>query len=328
MGFYALKALSLSTLVLSSLAYLPSPATSDEWVPNSCSAIQGESEVALCTEGQNLLYVHEEGFAVEKPEPGFTSTVKVFYKGSTWKEFSATTSKDGYVSFAFDSSLIPDLILTPSDKPTLLGNTNCGSPSYHKTFGWRVNQPYEWWYREFNQADYHSLYRVKDAFRKWDLGANRCNSTIVKNSYTQIYMGKTTLNHPYQENFFLESTFDTCLNPGSKDMVAWATMPSDTLAGACIYTPWWDVLFFTPARSSIIINWLQPWYTDPSPSGCTLSRFDLQAVVTHEVGHTLGLDHFNHVGQAMSPGQGYCATDKRGLGYGDVHGVANLYPAN
>jgi hypothetical protein len=328
MTFQLSKAIAITTFVLAGFSYISPPANSNESVSGTCSTVQGSSEVNLCKDGQSLLLVHEDGFGVEKPEPGFTSTIKVIYEGSTWKEFSASTSKDGVVSFDYESSLSNDVVITSTENPVSLGSSNCGSPTYNKKFGWRVNQPYEWWYREFNQADYHSLYRVKDAFRTWELGANRCNSTIIKNSYKQNYMGKTTLSHPYQENFFLESTFDTCLNPGPKDMVAWGTMPGETLAGACLYTPNWDVLHFTPARASIIINWLQPWYTDPSSSGCKNSRFDLQAAVTHEVGHTLGLDHYNHVGQAMTPKQGYCATDKRGLGYGDVHGIAALYPAN
>ena len=323
------KLIFLSSLVLFCFTLIPANnASGNELISGPCFPVAGEAEVNLCDDGRNLIYVHEGGFGVEKPEPGFISTVKIFYEGSAWNEFSVSTSKNGGVSFNYDSSLIPDVVLQPVENYSSVGTTNCGSPSYFKKFGWRVNQPHEWWYREFDQADFHSLYRVKNAFRTWEIGANRCNSTIIENSYAQTYMGKTTLSIPYQQNFFLTSTFDDCLNPGPKDMVAWATMPGNVLAGTCSYTPELDFLHWVPARSSIILNTFKTWYTDPSPTGCTLARFDLQAVVTHEVGHTLGLDHFSHVGQAMTPAQGYCATDKRGLGYGDVHGVANIYPPN
>lgn len=292
---------------------------------NGCVTIKAAIPVDHCIHNGKEIYLLNSFIGAEKPEKGFISTARTDYVDGTWQEFSVETDLQGNVSFKVISSESQNQNIVSDVLDSSVGNTNCGGPTFFSTFGWRPAQPYEWWYREYDQPDFHALYRVKSAFSTWRAGANRCNSTIIPNAYQSTYKGVTTLDIPYEQNFFL-SNFGNCLNPGPKDMVAWATMPGQVLATTCTYTPWYDYFHAIPSRSSIMINVFKKWYTDPSRDGCVGTLYDLQAVATHEVGHTLGLDHFTHIGQSMNPSIGYCATDKRGLGYGDVHGVANLYP--
>ena len=55
-------------------------------------------------------------------------------------------------------------------------------------------------------------------------------------------------------------------------------------------------------------------------------KYDLQSVLTHEVGHFLGLDHSGLVSSVMAPYGLAGQLDQRTLTYDDRAGAANLYP--
>lgn len=65
----------------------------------------------------------------------------------------------------------------------------------------------------------------------------------------------------------------------------------------------------------------------PDALGC-VSRCDLQALVTHELGHYFGLRHVSeskHPLMTMSPLLGPCTAAERTLGLGDMLGLESLY---
>lgn len=65
------------------------------------------------------------------------------------------------------------------------------------------------------------------------------------------------------------------------------------------------------------------WYVD-RPAGCS-GRFGIEAVMTHERGHTAGLGHSQGTAQTMFPSIAPCDDSTATLGSGDVAGLRKLY---
>ena len=56
------------------------------------------------------------------------------------------------------------------------------------------------------------------------------------------------------------------------------------------------------------------------------NKFDIQSVLTHEIGHLLGLDHSAMVSSVMVPFGATSQLDQRTLAYDDIAGITELYP--
>lgn len=78
--------------------------------------------------------------------------------------------------------------------------------------------------------------------------------------------------------------------------------------------------------ADIVVNAAEyPWEASSDPAACT-NAYDLQNVLTHEVGHVLGLGHEQGDTDAtMYPSSGMCETKKRDLDADDDAGLARLY---
>jgi hypothetical protein len=55
-------------------------------------------------------------------------------------------------------------------------------------------------------------------------------------------------------------------------------------------------------------------------------KFDIQGVLTHEIGHFLGLDHSALISSVMVPFASPSQLDQRTLAYDDIAGVSEIYP--
>jgi MYXO-CTERM domain-containing protein len=64
--------------------------------------------------------------------------------------------------------------------------------------------------------------------------------------------------------------------------------------------------------------------TTPGQTGCV--RIDVQNTVTHEAGHTLGLDHTDNPSATMYASAPSGQTSKRILGSDDIAGICAIYP--
>jgi hypothetical protein len=76
------------------------------------------------------------------------------------------------------------------------------------------------------------------------------------------------------------------------------------------------------SEADILFNPNQAWSTSGEPG-----RYDIQSVLTHEIGHFLGLDHSGMVSSTMSPFGALTQVDQRTLQYDDIAGVSEIYPA-
>src|SRR6185369_5291505 len=64
-----------------------------------------------------------------------------------------------------------------------------------------------------------------------------------------------------------------------------------------------------------------------STSGET-GKFDIQSILTHEIGHFLGLDHSAMVSSVMVPFGVTSLLDQRTLAYDDIAGITEIYPTS
>jgi Matrixin len=77
-----------------------------------------------------------------------------------------------------------------------------------------------------------------------------------------------------------------------------------------------------------VLNSKYPWSTAgaTSETGCVgTGAFDVQAVLTHELGHPVGLEHFDNDVQTMYPFVATGETRKRTLAAGDTNGANTKY---
>jgi Matrixin len=89
----------------------------------------------------------------------------------------------------------------------------------------------------------------------------------------------------------------------------------------------------TVIESDTLLNSKYPWSDDltggaDASGGCngTAGAFDVQAVLTHELGHPLGLEHILNDVQTMYPAIGTGESRKRTLALGDRAGANQKYP--
>lgn len=90
-------------------------------------------------------------------------------------------------------------------------------------------------------------------------------------------------------------------------------------------TFWYSTSTGQIVDSDIEVNTSYPWATDGSPAA-----YDLQAVVTHELGHALSLDDLYEPSDADKTMYGYGGlgeTNARTLHSDDMNGITYLYPA-
>jgi hypothetical protein len=101
-------------------------------------------------------------------------------------------------------------------------------------------------------------------------------------------------------------------------------------AGALGVTRFWiDTSTDTVEEFDILLNLNFPWSTalNGAVNGCsgTAGAFDVQAVLTHELGHPVGLEHVTNDAQTMFGFVATGETRKRSLEAGDLAGVNGKY---
>jgi hypothetical protein len=113
-------------------------------------------------------------------------------------------------------------------------------------------------------------------------------------------------------------------NSDGINVVSFGSLPRHSVAVACTYTHAGDIW-----QADIMLNdQAGTFTTSPEGPACT-TALDVQAVMTHERGHSFGLGHVPEAlataDLAMSTFVGRCDASARTLGRGDVLGLRSLY---
>lgn len=139
-------------------------------------------------------------------------------------------------------------------------------------------------------------------------------------SAKQSFLGNTSSRAQLNRDGYCKGGLDT------KNVVSFGRLPSNYTAMTCT-AYYFDSPYDRVKGSDIKINRGVRWSTNRRT--CRGKKLDLQSTMTHEFGHTFGLEHVSeekHGNLTMSSGSnGYCVTSNRTLGRGDVLGLRVLY---
>ncbi|WP_426243897.1 matrixin family metalloprotease [Nocardioides sp. LHG3406-4] len=113
----------------------------------------------------------------------------------------------------------------------------------------------------------------------------------------------------------------SCGDYNTANAVDFGRLPRGIYGWTCF---WWNSDGQMVAADMRVSN--SPAVVSRVPKGCR-SRFDLQAIATHEWGHAFGLGHVSAVNRnlTMPPLLISCSDDQRTLGLGDYMGIEALY---
>jgi len=122
-------------------------------------------------------------------------------------------------------------------------------------------------------------------------------------------------------------TAGNCTGNDGRNVIGWRAGAGKWLGMTCTYYKTVNGRN-TVTGTDTALNTQYRFFT--STANCT-SAYDLQSVVLHERGHSLGLNHVDqttHASAVMTPALSPCTAGKRTLGLGDYRGLAAMYGTN
>lgn len=149
---------------------------------------------------------------------------------------------------------------------------------------------------------------------------------------TTIALGESFGTWDEQENVltFVEGASSPIARYGldGVNLVAWGTVPNNAIA--VTYT-WYYANTGQRVESDTIMNKRLSWSWSPYTTDCAgiTGKYDVQNIMTHEIGHWLGLNDLYDQASKDLTMYGYGVTrelKKDTLGLGDILGVEALYP--
>jgi hypothetical protein len=179
---------------------------------------------------------------------------------------------------------------------------------------WRLRKNFEWYYNPAgapaNVAG-SAVSAIQAGTQSMFSGKNPCGISVAL-PVRQVYQGLTALSPqiPSDKN---------CSRPDGNSVIGWGVFSDPrTVAHNCTYYNSRGV-----KESDTLLNVRSKWFTGNLPAGCT-DRFHLESVVTHERGHTIGLNHPAAPVSllTMSSKTHPCTTYKATLARGDALGLA------
>lgn len=184
-------------------------------------------------------------------------------------------------------------------------SSSCTSKAY-TALGYRWNSTVKWSYNAANQK-LSGVSAIGAGATAWTGAVKSCGKSIVSGA-DDAYQGTTT-------QAMGVTASGGCGASSGTSVVGWGSLPSRVLAVTCVWS-----------RAGVAVEVDQRYTTGQNWSAsaaCSGARYDLRGVATHEWGHAYGLGHTaQSTGLVMKPASGQCDTAQRGLGLGDVLGIA------
>lgn len=153
-----------------------------------------------------------------------------------------------------------------------------------------------------------------------------CNDTVFNSSQWGNRNSSLVTNYSGTTTLFADINPDGCTDRDQVNVVSFGARPNGILATACT---WSNYLTANVIEADIEFDETHTYWTNaPDALGC-LGEFDVEAVATHERGHSFGLDHVDettHGRMTMSVNSdGACQGQERSLGLGDALVLGSKY---
>jgi hypothetical protein len=148
---------------------------------------------------------------------------------------------------------------------------------------------------------------VQAAFQTW--------ANVPTANVQLVYRGTTSASSVGLDGINLISFADTTTPLGSSTIAAtYSFFRNEILDDGLIH--------LVAGEADIVFNPALPFSTSGEQN-----KYDIQSILTHEIGHFLGLDHSALISSVMGPFGTTSVLDQRTLAYDDVAGISEIYPA-
>lgn len=270
--------------------------------------------------------VTDHGVGAVVPQPGHEIRAEAILADGSIQEFGIRTALDGRVTllhFGDESAQAarPGDQLSEGGTPAATSPAPCDDNAYSVGAD-KVTSNFSWMFKISSTPSYLDQTGTKN-----DLKAGTDNITSAFNdcgradnvSATNSYAQDTTMNVNITSSA-------TCETPDDYSVVTFGDLSGssvDPLAVECT-----DVESGSIVASDVKFEGnLYTWTLEPG-SNCSGSKWDVESVMTHERGHSFGLEHVaesSHPYLTMSKRIRPCSVGARTLGLGDMLGLEALY---
>jgi Matrixin len=259
--------------------------------------------------GDSLRY-REVGVVI--PSAGEGVHVEAMLADGSMVELQVKTASDGRVALVQHPE--PAKALESPDHTAL---SACNEGNYN-LLGYQWTRVYHWYFNAGTTPGELTIAEAEQAIREATGnitgGRNDCGLTDAINASHQ-YEGRTATSADI-------SATGGCTARDGKNVTGFGDLPSGTLAVTCT----WSDSSGRAVESDARINKVEHTWTTSAESASCSNRFGLEAVMTHERGHTFGLGHVAAGSPlTMRPGIAPCDGSPATLGLGDVRGLRQRY---
>jgi hypothetical protein len=226
-------------------------------------------------------------------------------------ELQVETAADGRVA------LIRHDAPEAAAEPLTHGAMGACSEGAYNLLNYRWSNTYRWYFNAGTTPNELTMAEAEDAIRAATSnitgGRNDCGLTDAIGASHQ-YQGRT------DRSADIEAT-GGCNARDGVSVTGFGDLPGGTLALTCTWSGTSGAV-----ESDARINKVEfAWTTSAESASCS-GRYGLEAIMTHERGHTFGLGHVASGSTlTMRPGFGPCDGSAATLGLGDVRGLRQKY---